>query len=917
MKAQGVNRGDRYEVLSLCRPLSIPLVMVAVVWLSVARVSAMGLTSLSMPPDFSVNTNGSGAVTTAHSGQTCSSASCTVTSGRVNGNAASNNVAANLPASNGSFNRVEVCKTDSSTNTVTIAANGTDTINGGPSFALSKQYQCADLVDATVGNWSVSNVAYPVAQALPAHNYANALTAVGALTGAQPACSDLTGAAAHCGTNASELNSGTVSPAQLPNPSASTIGGVESIAAQPHKWLNAISTAGVPAATQPASTDLSDLPVPISSGGTGTASPAGTAGAGLSVSGSFPNQQYSLQTPVSVANGGTGTSTPAGRAGSGLSVAGTFPNQQYSLTTPVAVANGGTGSNSAGAVAANNIGALAEANNLSDLPSNATALSNLGFGTPTEAGDETYYPNSSATVSAVPHLIHAGSGSLLTAVESCPQAAWTKSASVNVGNVIADSNGDTEYVVTAGQTGSSSAPSWPASNASNIGTQTTDNTVTWEMIAVGKFAPAAECTIEADPNRTYPVSSPIIVGTGSGGQVLEINGATISCIGTGGAGSGCLIIGNQGSIMGVGGRGGSGTNGNIIGGTSSASLDSLVESEGAYLENLQTNPIEYQPTNWYLANVNISASSSATINKAVVWESAIDGDGYTANVFIGPGPAGSTGLLVDDGVMTNAACTASSTPYRCCTGSGTGSCNQYWNELVFDDVWVGVGNDAYGVQTIGAGGGGGNFTWIGGAVVDGTANTAAHFSFNGGSHGLIDGVTLIDPYIEVNPGEHTAADGLDIFGTLNFTALSLSFNDAGDHLVNCVKIGNAADQVLINGRNNALACATTINNTIDNFTNATMGAFNYTYSNNYGTQPINDIAGLLNPAGPGGQGVYYSAAGTSIPACSSTLARYFACVSDAKACSSGTSYASGGSTGCLVQCNNAGTSWKETGLSCF
>jgi hypothetical protein len=44
----------------------------------------------------------------------------------------------------------------------------------------------------------------------------------------------------------------------LPSPTASTLGGIESLAAVSHKWINAISTGGVPSATQPASTDLSD-----------------------------------------------------------------------------------------------------------------------------------------------------------------------------------------------------------------------------------------------------------------------------------------------------------------------------------------------------------------------------------------------------------------------------------------------------------------------------------------------------------------------------------------------------------------------------------------------------------------------------------------------------------------------------------
>ena len=50
------------------------------------------------------------------------------------------------------------------------------------------------------------------------------------------------------------------SPANLPAPSVSTLGGVESLAVASHKWINTISTSGVPAATQPAVADLSDTP---------------------------------------------------------------------------------------------------------------------------------------------------------------------------------------------------------------------------------------------------------------------------------------------------------------------------------------------------------------------------------------------------------------------------------------------------------------------------------------------------------------------------------------------------------------------------------------------------------------------------------------------------------------------------------
>lgn len=59
--------------------------------------------------------------------------------------------------------------------------------------------------------------------------------------------------------------------ADLPNPSATTLGGVKSLAVVSSKWINTISTAGAPAATQPAFTDISgsvaasQLPNPSSS----------------------------------------------------------------------------------------------------------------------------------------------------------------------------------------------------------------------------------------------------------------------------------------------------------------------------------------------------------------------------------------------------------------------------------------------------------------------------------------------------------------------------------------------------------------------------------------------------------------------------------------------------------------------------
>jgi hypothetical protein len=51
--------------------------------------------------------------------------------------------------------------------------------------------------------------------------------------------------------------SGTVAAAQLPNPSATTLGGVRSAAAVSNQWINSISTGGIPSLSQPAFSNLS------------------------------------------------------------------------------------------------------------------------------------------------------------------------------------------------------------------------------------------------------------------------------------------------------------------------------------------------------------------------------------------------------------------------------------------------------------------------------------------------------------------------------------------------------------------------------------------------------------------------------------------------------------------------------------
>lgn len=90
-------------------------------------------------------------------------------------------------------------------------------------------------------------------------------------------------------TNAANIASGTLAAARLPNPSATTLGGIQSAAAVANQWINSISTLGVPALSQPAFSNLSgsatvaQLPVMVASGASHAAGivpdPGVTAGA--------------------------------------------------------------------------------------------------------------------------------------------------------------------------------------------------------------------------------------------------------------------------------------------------------------------------------------------------------------------------------------------------------------------------------------------------------------------------------------------------------------------------------------------------------------------------------------------------------------------------------------------------------------
>jgi hypothetical protein len=109
--------------------------------------------------------------------------------------------------------------------------------------------------------------------------------------------------------------------------------------------------------------------LPIAKGGTGTATPALVAGAGISITGTWPantitntSPASALGDPVTIAHGGSGTATPALVAGAAISITGTWPANTITNTSPasalgdpVTVAHGGSGTATPALVAGSGI----------------------------------------------------------------------------------------------------------------------------------------------------------------------------------------------------------------------------------------------------------------------------------------------------------------------------------------------------------------------------------------------------------------------------------------------------------------------------------------------------------------------------------------------------------------------------------
>jgi len=162
----------------------------------------------------------------------------------------------------------------------------------GPCSLVAGDLPSISLTTGVTGTLPAANLPTPTASTLggiesitsASHNWVAYIDTSGVPHQSQPACGDLSNAANSCSTdatNASNITAGTLPAAQLPTPTASTLGGIESLASASHKWINAISTAGVPAATQPACGDLSNAATSCSTDATNASNiSSGTLGAG-------------------------------------------------------------------------------------------------------------------------------------------------------------------------------------------------------------------------------------------------------------------------------------------------------------------------------------------------------------------------------------------------------------------------------------------------------------------------------------------------------------------------------------------------------------------------------------------------------------------------------------------------------------
>lgn len=147
---------------------------------------------------------------------------------------------------------------------------------------------------------------------------------------------------------------GTASAAQCPLPGASSIGCVQSFALQASRWISSISTSGVPSATQPAFTDISGSIVPAQLPSIGNNTILGNISGGTAIPSGITASNIldilgSTQGQVLYRNASTWVSLAPGTSGQVLTTGGAAANPAWATVTgtgtvtSVATNNGLTG----------------------------------------------------------------------------------------------------------------------------------------------------------------------------------------------------------------------------------------------------------------------------------------------------------------------------------------------------------------------------------------------------------------------------------------------------------------------------------------------------------------------------------------------------------------------------------------------
>jgi len=679
---------------------------------------------------------------------------------------------------------------------------------------------------------------------LASHNFATMISASGALTGAQPACVDLSDSAASCNTdttNATNITSG-----NMTRPPAFSL---------------------TNNATGPTLNKLVTL-----TSGQATIAPSATASGiqGICIS--------------NCANSGSSLIQYAGLASCVFDASSAITSGHYvtmSQTTAGDCADAGTtqpvGTPTLGTAYTSGSASTTQTIQIG-LPMDSIGSAS-GVGTISayiQLGNPAYYGTSGQTkqINPLPYIIHAGTGTIYNAFAQVPQNTWASSTNYSNGSLLEDSNGNTERLYswpkstvvatgvnirpigsggtgnvfrattggttaasepswgscsttcsdntvtwtnegTTGTSGSGSHPTWPTTLGNTVNDGSGATQITWQLVALGAFAPSAKSVVILDPNQSYSMSGgAVLIGLATANanfeQVLINNGASVTCstVSSSSNGFDCIVEGNKGHI--VSGLGEGNTNSSFSA-NSSYSGDSTIESYAGYLCS-RFSICDYIQPNMDVQGISFTASASATINKATLWISSIEGQGIFRDLSSTSNATSSTGILVDD-------------------------VEGQWNEIEFDNVYEGMHAAKNGVDIECGTTGGQSVTWFGGAVTDTTDTTdnpVNYFTVNGSGSHSCKGIVIQGPYFEGSQVTNTHVNGLQLNYAASLEATGLHFNGGGGSaFANAVNVVNSAagNNTKIHVAARCDACTNQVTNATTSFsTGQGTGTFDYHYT---------------------------------------------------------------------------------------